>query len=256
MIPYWSVESFKIGPMIFFTGGFFISLAFAFGLFFALKEGKKIGIEANKIVNLAIFVFVGALAGSRLFFVLQQPLEFFQNPLLLFEINRGGLMFYGGLFGGLCAAWLYLKKEKFLILAGRMAPFIVLSLAVGRLGCLLLNDHQGNQTFLPWAVEWFDGTARHPVAIYLILFDLALFVFLLWYRKKAKGNGQNFLMFLFLYAAGRFLLDFTRDPLDDPHFLGLASSQWISILLLTLSIFLLVKIKTINLFKSLRSGRI
>ena len=235
MIPYFSIEFFKIGPFTFYIWGFFIALAFLVALALAIWQSRKIGIEAKRIIYLAIFIYLGAMVGARLFFILQWPTEFFVDPLMFFRINEGGMMFYGGLFGGVLAGWLYMRKwENRWALISALTPVIPLTLAIGRIACFLSNDHMGAITNLPWAIRWPSGTLRQPVALYLILFDLALAGFLWWYSKKTKWSGQVFFIFLILYGAGRFLLDFTRDFSADPHYLGLAVSQWISALLLTI----------------------
>jgi len=237
MIPYFSIEVIKIGPLTFYSWGFFVALAFLVGLILSTRAAKKIGIEANRIMYMTIFIYLGAIIGSRLFYILQMPHHFFRFPLEIFRIEAGGMMLYGGLFGGVAAGFLYLRKlPNRWMLIDALAPVIPLAMAIGRIGCFLNNDHAGALTNLPWAIRWPDGTLRHPVALYLILFDLALAGFLWWYRNKTKWPGQGFFMFLILYGAGRFLLDFTRGISVDPHYLGLAVSQWISVLVLTASI--------------------
>ena len=134
------------------------------------------------------------------------------------------------------AGWLYIRKwENRWVVISALTPIMPLAIAIGRVGCFLTNDHQGAVTNLPWAILRPDSITRHPVALYLILFDLALAGFLWWYRNKIKWPAQVFFVFLILYSAGRFLLDFTRDISADPHYWGLAASQWISIALFIFS---------------------
>jgi len=281
MIPYYVIDHFSIGPFKFYTWGFFIVLAFLVGMILAIRQAKKIGIGSDKIIWLIIFVYLGAIIGGRLFFVFQSPPEFFNNPSDIFNVSGGGMMFYGGLSGGAVAGWFYLRRiEKRLQLVNALIPIVFFAMAIGRIGCLLSNDHQGAITSVPWAILWPDGSLRHPVVLYLILFDLALAGVLWWwkyatknhffchsrpvsqYRVNFSGNldsdpcfrrddawipaqGRNdktsffsspIFLFLFLYPLGRFFLDFTRDSLADPHFWGLASSQWISLSLLTIAL--------------------
>jgi len=280
MIPYLSIEFFNIGPLTIYSWGFFVALAFLIGMILSIKRGKKIGIEAYRITNLIILVFLGAIAGSRLFFILQWPAEFFGDPLWFFRINQGGMMLFGGFFGGFLAGWLYIRKWKNRwLLLDALTPIIPLCLAIGRLGCFLINDHEGAITSLPWGILWPDGMARHPVALYLILFDLALAGFLWWRGERqvgiippfekgrggwileklqnppqpsvAKGGSKHqFLLFLILYSLGRFLLDFTRYILADPHFWGLAASQWISLLIVIFTVFIWQRINSQKLTKT------
>jgi prolipoprotein diacylglyceryltransferase len=62
-----------------------------------------------------------------------------------------------------------------------------------------------------------------------------------WYRNRTKRPDQIFFVFLILLGAGRFLLDFTRDISADPHYWGLATSQWISILIFVVTGSILTK---------------
>ncbi|MBI4709404.1 MAG: prolipoprotein diacylglyceryl transferase [Candidatus Portnoybacteria bacterium] len=316
MIPYFIFDSFQIGPLKFYSWGVFIALAFLVGLILSLKQGKKVGVGAQKTFNLIIFVYLGAIIGARLFYVLQWPSEFLKNPLEFFKFGDGGLMFYGGLFGGAMAGWLYLRRIKVqaksplapprikyeagskggellppsregwggFFLLDALAPIVPLCMAIGRIGCLLINDHLGAITSLPWAIQWPDGYLRHPVALYLILFDLALAGFLWWRRKRTLclpssaeegvGGGveknqhptlilpssegrrgifyiSQFFLFLILYPLGRFLLDFTRDIDADPHYWGLAVSQWISLFFLT---YFLCRQKVCRFFSSKKAA--
>ncbi|PIQ75251.1 MAG: hypothetical protein COV84_02315 [Candidatus Portnoybacteria bacterium CG11_big_fil_rev_8_21_14_0_20_40_15] len=287
MIPYFSIEFFKIGPLAFYIWGFFLALAFLVGLILSIRAAKRLNIEPQKIIWLIILVYLGAIIGGRLFFILQTPLDFLREPSMIFHVSGGGMMFYGGFSGGLLAGWLYLKKwENCWVLISTLTLIIPLALAIGRLGCFLSNDHLGAVTSLPWAIRWPDGALRHPVALYLILFDLALAGFLWWVSRRhsekrsdeesctparqSLGDGGNvgnavphareilrfaqddknsFLLFLTLYSAGRFLLDFTRDISADSHYFGLSTSQWISIILLIfLSLFSINKLTKVSKF--------
>jgi len=234
VIPYLAIEYFNVGGLKFYSWGFFIALAFLVGLVLSVKAGRKVGISPEKIVTLIVLVYFGAIIGARIFFVLQWPGEFLKDPAGILRVTQGGMMFYGGLFGGILVGWLYIRKwENKWQLVGFLSPVVVLSMAIGRVGCFLNSDHLGGLTNVFWAIRMSDGTLRHPVALYLILFDLALAGFLWWRQGRTKSATGNILMFLVVYSAGRFLLDFTRDASADPHFWGLATSQWLSGALLT-----------------------
>ncbi len=283
MIPYFAIDHFMLGPFRFYTWGFFIALAFLVGMILAIWQAKKIGISSEKIIWLIIFVYLGAMVGGRLFFIFQSPLEFLREPSLIFHVSGGGMMFYGGLALGAAAGFLYLRSSfkkspltppkggeqklppfregwggfSMRILLNSLAPIIPLAMAIGRIGCFLNNDHQGAITNVPWGILWPDGTLRHPVALYLILFDLILAGVLWWHNKVppfvkggvrgilntkinppqpsfTKGGRRTVLLFRIFYPRGRLFLDFTRDASTDPHFFSLASSQWISLTLLTI----------------------
>ncbi len=242
MIPFFSYNQIQIGPITLYPWGFFIGLAFLVGYLLSLNQAKKQGIEEKKIFWLFIWIFIGIMVGSRLFYILQFPKRFLDNPIDIFKFSAGGLMLAGGLIGALILGGLYLKKAKlnFLKTADILAPAIALGIFIGRIGCFLINDHQGGITKLPWAIQWADGSLRHPIALYLSLNGLILF-FVLWkLRKKLTKPGQLFFVFLIWYAISRFSLDFLRASdtvLADPHYWGLTISQWLGLGALTMLYF-------------------
>lgn len=236
MIPYFSFEYFSVGPAKVYVWGLLVGLGFSAGYIFALIKAKKRGLDETKIMWLSVLIFVGAMLGSRLLFLLQTPGRFSGNFSLLWQFN-GGAMLYGGLLGGIYFGWLYLKKINwdFWEIADTLAPAGALGIAIGRIGCALINDHMGAYTSMPWGILWTDGVARHPVAIYESLFCFALFFALLYFQGKLKP-GRLFLIFLLFYSVGRFLLDFFREPTVDPHFYW-SMSQWVSVLLILFVIY-------------------
>ena len=250
MIPYFSYTHIQLGPIILYSWGFFIGLAIVicYGLF--LKEAKKNKIEQKTIFYLFLYVFIGVVLGSRLGYVLQFPDYYFSNFLEIFEFNAGGLTFHGGLIGALITGWIYFKKQKkqlkisFLQLADIFALVVPLGIFIGRIGCSLINDHQGAITNLPWAILWPDGILRHPVAEYLALNALIMFLVLWFLRKRIQKPGVIFIIFLIWHSISRFLLDFTRvtdTHLADLQLFGLFISQWVSAILLVCGIILLWK---------------
>jgi len=112
--------------------------------------------------------------------------------------------------------------------------YFPLGIITARIGCLLINDHQGAITSLPWGIVWPDGSIRHPVALYLIINALLIFLILNLLKDKLKKPGLLFYCFLAIYSFTRFFLDFTRSDdtsFSDPSFLWFNISQWTSIFL-------------------------
>jgi len=245
-MPYFFYPEINLGPITLYTWGLFLALAFLIGYWLFLREAKGKRIESKKIFWLVVLILVGGLLGSRLAYILQFPQYYLSYPLEIFQAWAGGLMFYGGLLGALIAGWLYVKKSKLnpWQIVDLLTPALALGIFIGRLGCSLINDHQGAITNLPWAVLWPDGTLRHPVAEYLALNGLIMFLLLWFLRTRLKKPGQLFITFLAWYSISRFFLDFTRataTPLADPHYWGLTLSQWISLFILGGLVFYLLR---------------
>jgi len=257
MIPYFSYTHIQLGSITLYTWGFFIGLAIVICYWLFLKEASKNKIEQKIIFWLFLYIFIGIILGSRLGYILQFPNYYFSNFSEIFKINAGGLAFHGGLMGALIVGWIYFKNNKkqlkisFLQLADIFALIIPLGIFIGRIGCSLINDHQGSVTNLPWAIIWPDGILRHPVAEYLALNALIMFLILWFIRKRIQkftplgvGPGAIFIIFLIWHSISRFLLDFTRVTdtyLADPQYFGLFISQWISAIILICGIILLWK---------------
>ncbi len=236
-MPYFSYSQIQLGPITLYTWGLFLGLAFLVGYWLFLREAKREGIEPKKIFWLVIFIFLGGLFGSRLAYILQFPHYYLSHPLEIFQAWAGGLVFYGGLLGASIVGWLYVKKNKLnpWQIVDLLTPALALGIFIGRLGCSLINDHQGAITNLPWGILWPDGTLRHPIAEYLALNGLVMF-FVFWFlRTRLKKPGQLFITFLAWYSISRFFLDFTRATvtfLADPHYWTFTFSQWTSLLIL------------------------
>jgi len=227
-MPYFSYTQIQLGPIILQTWGLFLGLAFLIGYLIVLKQAQKHNIEQKKIVWLTFFLFLSGILGARLAYVLQYNIDLSK----FFYVWEGGLAFHGGLLGALIIGWIYVKKTKlnFWQIVDILVPVIALGIFIGRIGCSLINDHQGIITSLPWAIKWPDGTFRHPVAEYLALNGLIMFFVLSFLQERLKKTGQLFIIFLAWYSLARFSLDFIR--VGDPYYWGLTASQWISLFIL------------------------
>jgi len=214
-----------------------VGLGFLIGYWLALIRAKQKGIDQDKIFKLTLLVFLGSIIGARLSYLLQ-----FNRWTEFFLFKASGLMFYGGLLGALLISWFYFKKnkEEFLEIADLLSPSIALGIFIGRIGCFLIKDHPGAITNLPWAIQWPDGILRHPVALYLSLNGLVLFLILWFSRNRLQKSGQLFAIFLIYYSFSRFFLEFTR--VGDPQIFNLFISQWISLVIL-IGVFVFLKKK-------------
>lgn len=234
-----------------YTWGIFLALAILTVFVLVSKEGKKRGFSTDFFLNLLFWLLPGILLGSRLGYVLQFPGGYLINPIEILDFRNGGLTFNGGFFGGVIAAVLYFKSKKlkpseFWKAADLVALFLPLGIAVGRIGCFLINDHQGAATSLPWGIVWPDGIVRHPAALYLFINALVIFFILNFLKSKLKKPDQVFFAFLFLYSISRFFLDFTRSTntsLSDPAISGLSLTQWVSLVISAVTLALLLRKK-------------
>ena len=164
---------------------------------------------------------------------------------------RGGLAYYGGLIAGVGFGVWFLKREGFPALKGAdlVAIGIPIGLFFGRMGCFLggccfgkHTDHAIGLSFPPWSPasesQWKAGLIDHPylqslpvhpTQLYEAIGCLAIAAFLMFVaRPNKRFDGQIMLLFLALYAALRFVLEYWRAD-DRGALFGLSTSQLIGI---------------------------
>jgi phosphatidylglycerol:prolipoprotein diacylglycerol transferase len=169
-------------------------------------------------------------------------------PSMMFSGN--GLTIEGAVLGAALGIWVYSRFSKFKYGAfvDAIAPAIILSQAVGRIGCLINGCCYGLPTDLPWAVAYLNpasevarnllGVPVHPTQLYEIIFDLIVFGILMGLRNKFKPAGSLFMIYLSFYAAWRIGIDFIRD--GNPFLFSLHQAQVVGIVILLVTIPLLV----------------
>jgi len=131
----------ELGPIQIYTYGVFLALAFYFSVRWAVRSGGTLGIPEEKILNLAIVSILSAIVGARFTYVVVYWQKFQGGFLDVFKIWNGGLVFYGGLIGGVLGGVLYWwwKKENVLAMADCAAMAVSLGQGIGRIGCFFLR---------------------------------------------------------------------------------------------------------------------
>jgi phosphatidylglycerol:prolipoprotein diacylglycerol transferase len=246
---------FQFGRFPIYAYGFFIVAGFAaatvLGVLKIRKSDIKISFENG--VDLFFYTILSAFLGSRILYVLLHFDVFRRDPLQIFKLWEGGLVFYGGLVAAAAVAFWVMKRHRLPAwkLADLISPLIALGLSFGRMGCFLAGCCYGKETSLPWAVVFTnpDSLARlnvplHPTQLYDAVNGLVLFFFLSWMEKRKTFDGQIFWLFLLLYSITRFFIEIFRGDPRGFFFADLLStSQVIGILLAIFSVFMLFYMK-------------
>ena len=230
-----------------------IALAFVVGLWTATWRARREKIPADKIADIVLWLMIGGIVGARIIYVTTYWHEEFagQPWTEVFMIQHGGLVYYGGLIGGILAGAIYIlwKKLPFWKTADVLAPSIALGSVFGRAGCLLNGCCYGRPTNVPWAIQFPNGSSAweqqfqeglvganspslpvHPTEIYDGLLNLILFLFLAWLFRRKKFDGQVFATYLICYAVFRGIVEYFRGDYSNLHYhLGLTPAQWIGV---------------------------
>ena len=168
------------------------------------------------------------VAGSRIAYVIEHWRdEFAANPLQVFRVDQGGLMFYGGfvLAFAVFFGWCLRRRESPLGMADLLAAVVPLGHAFGRLGCFFYGCCYGRDsdawcavTFPVGSPSWFGHGRRLASVLPTQLFEaaalLALFGLLMavWFRCQRR-DGRILGLYLMGYAVIRFGIEYLRgDP--------------------------------------------
>ncbi len=221
---------FSFGAIHLYSYGLCIAIGVLLSLFLMQRRAVKEGFpKPEEVLDMAFAVLVWGFLGARLFYVLQNFSYYRAEPLKIFAIWEGGLIFYGGAISGFLGLWLMSRKKKwsFWKILDFLVPYVALSHAFGRIGCFLNGCCFGKACDLPWAVRFPElPYAVHPTQLYEAIYDLMLFIFLINRGKRARFEGEISLLYFLLYGIGRYTIEFLREP--SWVWMGLTSNQWLS----------------------------
>jgi phosphatidylglycerol---prolipoprotein diacylglyceryl transferase len=221
-----------------------------FGIFFALnflcwaalvaRRLKEIGKPVDWAYEMLFAALIGGLVGARLYYVAQNYDEVKGN-LVGNVFSGSGLIWYGGLLGGIVAVLLWARWRDFLRLAllDMAAPALALGYAIGRIGCQVSGDGDyGKASSLPWAMPYAHGAVPtapgvtvQPTPIYETL-SMGLFALALWRLRDALRPGAVFGIYLVGAGLERFLVEFAR---RNEHVLGVLTAAQIESITLVLA---------------------
>jgi phosphatidylglycerol:prolipoprotein diacylglycerol transferase len=240
---------FELGPVTVYAYGVLLAAAYLLGLKFAMVRAGRRGLDQARVLDLGIYIIVSALVGAKLLLVLTDLGTFIENPRELLTLIRAGGVFYGGLILAVAVAIWYIRRVGLPLwtTCDVFAPGIALGHVVGRLGCFFAGCCYGTETTVPWAVTFTDPFAEanvgtplhrplHPTQLYEAGAEaLILGLLLVTERRWRPFAGRTFWLYLFLYGISRFAIEFFR---GDPRgaVMGLSTSQFISVVLVPLSI--------------------
>jgi len=222
---------FSFGAIHLYAYGFCIAAGLLLSLFLMKRRALKEGFPGpEEVFDMAFAVLVWGFAGARLFYVIQNLSYYAAQPLKIFAVWEGGLIFYGGAIAACLGFWLTARRKKlpFWKILDFIVPYGALTHAFGRIGCFLNGCCYGKACDLPWAVRFPElPYAVHPTQLYEAFYDLVLFMFLIKRRKRARFEGEIGLLYFLLYGMGRYMIEFLREP--GWQWMGLTSNQWLSV---------------------------
>jgi phosphatidylglycerol:prolipoprotein diacylglycerol transferase len=222
---------FQIGSMEVRSYFVIVCLAFLIAALLSARRASALGLTAGQIAVLGSVTLVVGVVGARLGFLLDRWEDFRLDPTLGFQLWDGGLGFYAGAAMGLpVVAWvlhLYGKLVSFIL--DRTIRYLVLAVAITRIGCFLNGCCAGSPTDLPWGVVYPRELVRyHPTQLYESAGMFGLFFLLKRLERRNLPPGAILFTAFLYYGLLRFGLEFIREDLQ-PALLGFSVTQWISL---------------------------
>ncbi|MDD5701578.1 MAG: prolipoprotein diacylglyceryl transferase [Dehalococcoidales bacterium] len=234
---------FTIGPFSIGWYGLMVALAVATVVGWVAWQNKKVGVlSPDAVFTAALIGIPSGVVFSKLLHVIDQWQYYLHNPGRI--ISGEGLTIWGAVIGATIGVWIYSRISRqfsFARFGDLIAPGIILSQAIGRVGCTFNGCCYGLESHSPLAVIYTHPNSYGPLGIpvlptqvFEIFYDLAVFGVLLLLRGRLKPDGALFTVYYALYAAWRFGIEFIRE--GTPFLFGMHQAQVIALIVLLITV--------------------
>jgi len=250
---------FKIGPIPIHTYGFLIAIGFLTAVSVYKRLAIRSHLDVDRILDLTFWCLLVGFLGARILFILTRLSYFMQDPISMFKVWEGGLVFLGGPIAVVPFIYWYTRKYKMPLwkVLDIGAPGLAIGHAFGRLGCLSAGCCYGKPTGSSWGVRLYSdlvdpqyrGIPLHPTQLYEAGALLVLFLGLMYVFKRKVFDGQVAVTYLLAYPVIRSVIEVFRGDLIRGFVIDevLSTSQFISIFIfLAGSILLWVRLKKVE----------
>lgn len=250
----------------------YYSLAYLGGIIFAYWHVSKMikapgaPLAQRHVDDLFFYSTLGVILGGRLGYALFYKPELFTSfggdGFVSWELLRlwdGGMSFHGGLIGVLLAIAFVSRKGglSFLRVADYVSVGVPMGMLLGRLANFVNGELWGRTTDVSWAMSFpefingalISGPPRHPSQLYEAALEglllLIIMLFLFWKTRARYRPGLLVGVFTVGIAAGRFIVEFFREP--DAHLSefaassGLSMGQWLTIPLIVIGLLIALR---------------
>ena len=237
--------------------GIIIGIGMLAGLWIAQSDAKRRGQDPELYLDFALYAIICSIIGARLYYVIFEWDYYKNNVLQIFNLRAGGLAIYGGVIAGTITMIVYtrMKKVSFFSMADTGVLGLVTGQIIGRWGNFfhceacggytdsllamrirraLVNDNMLNADVLNHRIveNGVEYIQVHPTFFYESCWNLCLLLFMLWFRRYKKYDGQMLWIYLLGYGIGRFWIESLRTDQLILFGTGLPVSQALSLVLI------------------------
>ncbi|HIT60953.1 MAG TPA: prolipoprotein diacylglyceryl transferase [Candidatus Fimousia stercorigallinarum] len=255
--------------------GMIIAVGFLAGLLVAQREARRTGQDPEIYLDYLLTMVIPAIVGARLYYVVFSW-DYYKDHLNEILLTRnGGLAIYGGILAALLMLVIFCKVRKYspLLMADTAVMGLLIGQIFGRWGNFFNREAFGGYTDGLFAMQiplsyFHDGRIAdlaasgvyehlvtvgnqsyiqvHPTFLYECLWNIGVLLFLLWFRKRKKWDGQMLAVYFIGYGSGRFLIEGLRT--DSLYFMGtgIRVSQMLALILVVLGIVWMIKNRKIR----------
>ena len=245
--------------------GIIIGIGMLTGIWVAQNDAKRRGQDPDIYLDFALYGIIFAIIGARLYYVIFEWDMYKDNLLQIFNLRAGGLAIYGGVIGAVLTLIVFTRKRKvsFFSMADSGVLGLITGQIIGRWGNFfnceafggytdsllamrikrsLVNENMLNADVLNHLIveNGVEYIQVHPTFLYESLWNLGVLMFMLWYRKRKKFDGEMLWIYLAGYGLGRFWIEGLRTDQLILFGTGIAVSQGLSLILVLASVGVLI----------------
>ncbi|MBE6008149.1 MAG: prolipoprotein diacylglyceryl transferase [Lachnospiraceae bacterium] len=244
--------------------GIIIGCGVVLGFFLAYFTAKKLGYNADLIIDFIIVAIITCVIGARLYYVIFSWDQYKDDLWKIFAIREGGLAIYGAVIAAIITAIIFTKCKKlnFWVFTDIVILGLPLGQAIGRWGNFINKEAFGGFTESLFAMRYMKDAVRgipqgvlenivnvsgieyiqvHPTFLYESLWNIALVILMLIMTKRKKFDGQIVATYFLGYGIGRFWIEGLRTDQLIIGSTGIAVSQVVSIVLIAIGIAICIK---------------
>lgn len=248
--------------------GIAIAFGMLMGILIASWQAKRIGVNPEHVMDVAMYGIVFGVIGARIYYVAFSWDMYKDDLKSIFNLREGGLAIYGGVIAAIITVIVFCKCKKLSapLLFDTVGVGLVTGQAIGRWGNFFNREAFGEYTnhllamripldavrksdvteLMREHIETIDGVQFiqvHPTYLYESLWCLMVLVIMILYTKHRKFDGEVFLLYLLGYGAGRIWIEGLRtDQLLLPV-VGLPVSQVLAGVLIAGSLLTIIVIR-------------
>ncbi len=224
--------------------GLCMATAMLLAVLLSCVRAKKRGADVDRLLTIALAAIVCGVIGAKLlYFIVTYSWDEFWASVHANGISfvlDGGLVFYGGLIGGVLGAFLgaAVTRCRLSEYSDAVVPTLPLAHAIGRIGCFCSGCCYGKVTDSWIGMKFPSSVTGLPADVAVIPtqliesgLNLLLFIALLLFTRKRRRGFTTLYVYLIAYGVERFLLEFLRGDEIRGIFWIFSTSQWISLAL-------------------------